>query len=91
MKLTWTGFYDELLLITFMTKFYYHQKFSIRGFKRGYYILTNQAIEEIVQHTPSNPREMLEKCPSVPRTFVDKYAKEFFIVLRKLSKKKKEI
>ena len=61
-------FMMSLLLITFMTKvFYYHQKFRSEVSKKEdvplFYILTNQAIEEIVQHTPSNPREMLEKCP----------------------------
>ena len=94
---TWTGFYDEFVINNIHDKEYFTiiKNFRSEVSKKEdvplFYILTNQAIEEIVQHTPSNPREMLEKCPSVPRTFVDKYAKEFFIVLRKLSKKKKEI
>ena len=91
----WIGFYDEYSINNIYDKEYFKiiKEFRSEISKKEdvplFYILTNQAIQEIVENSPSNPKELRVKCPSVSENFIKKYSNNFFTILRKLSKKKK--
>ncbi len=91
----WIGLYDEYAINNIHDKEYFKiiKEFRSEVSKREdvplFYILTNQAIEEIVKNSPSYPKELRVKCPSVSENFIKKYSNQFFTILRKLSKKKK--
>ena len=91
----WVGDYEDYAITNVHDREYFDiiKKFRLEISKKEdvplFYILTNEAIEEIVKHTPLTPKEMIEKCPSVSRNFIDKYSSKFYFILRKLSNKNK--
>ena len=91
----WIGFYDEYVINNIHDKEYlkiikeFRSEISKREDVPLFYILTNQAIAEIVKNEPMNSKELKEKCPSVSENFIRKYSMQFFIILRKISKKNK--
>lgn len=91
----WIGDHEDYVINNIMDKEYFKiiKDFRLEISKKEdvplFYILTNHSIEEIVSKAPTNQKELLEKCPSVPRSFIENYSSQFFLILRKLSKKKK--
>ena len=87
----WIGFYDEYAINNIHDKEYFKiiKEFRLEISKREdvplFYILTNQAIEEIVKNAPLNLTELKEKCPSISENFIKNYSKQFFTILRKIS------